>query len=400
MRHRIGASGVLRTNAEPARVVVDPNTLMPRLWATAWQRVREGTSPAANTEAVHAGHVAAFYMHCDGPWGTGALDAALSRSDEKTLCEMLETFYLALTNAKPYTTATVQRWDSARIFVKDVLRLLHPRLGSTGRAEMLLEGLGRLQAARGTEFDGARSLPAATLNDLLEVARPGSPRNPFSTEAIQWRNWLIVNILLRGGLRRGESLLLLVDSLRIDVNPITGETVRYLNVTTTTEEDERASRPSIKTNSSRRQIPVCEALAQMWVSYLSLRPEGTTNFLLTASGHAGLSKESIDVMFRGFTAAINEDALALFRQRTGGKKYISSHDLRHTRATVLYPLFLQQGDSRELALQRMRAYFGWERDSDMPDYYARAAIQDDLVRAWESIFDDNLAVLRRLDGVT
>ena len=396
MRPRLGASGVLKTTTGPVRVVVEPKSLLPRLWATAWQRMREGTSPAPNTEMMHAGHVAAFYMHCDQPWGPGALDAALSQGDEKTLCEMLETFYLSLTGTKPYTTATVQRWDSTRIFVLDVVRLLQPTLGATGRVQMLLEALGRLQVPRGTEIDGARALPAATLNDLLEIARPDSQRNPFKGEQVQWRNWLIVNLLLGTGIRRGEALLLLVDSLRIEVHPTTGETVRYLNVTTTAEEDERASRPYIKTDASRRQIPVGEALTQLWVSYLSVRPKGTTNFLLTASGDAGLSKESVDAMFRAFTAAMREDALAQFRERTGGKKHVSSHDLRHTRATVLYPLLLQQGDSRELALQRMRAYFGWERESDMPDYYARAAIQDDLVRAWESVFDDNLAVLRRL----
>lgn len=56
---------VFKTGAEPTRVVVTPSTLMPRLWATAWQFVREGSSPADSTEAMHAGHVGAFYLHCD-----------------------------------------------------------------------------------------------------------------------------------------------------------------------------------------------------------------------------------------------------------------------------------------------------------------------------------------------
>jgi hypothetical protein len=49
---------------------------------------------------------------------------------------------------------------------------------------------------------------------------------------------------------------------------------------------------------------------------------------------------------------------------------------------------------RDLAFQRMRAFFGWSVRSSMPDHYARAAIQDDLLRTWNAVFDHRVSLLR------
>ena len=83
--------------------------------------------------------------------------------------------------------------------------------------------------------------------------------------------------------------------------------------------------------------------------------------------------------------ALGQDAKDLFFERSGGKERISPHDLRHTCATARYSLFMAQDGNRELAFQRMRAFFGWSIKSEMPEHYARAAIQDDLLRTWNTL---------------
>ncbi|WP_213233897.1 hypothetical protein [Caballeronia sp. NK8] len=70
------------------------------------------------------------------------------------------------------------------------------------------------------------------------------------------RNWLIVNVLLLAGLRRGELMLLECRALKSDIDADTGDLIYWLDVTTTTELDPRHSAPSIKTAPSHRQVPV------------------------------------------------------------------------------------------------------------------------------------------------
>ncbi|MQX96120.1 hypothetical protein GHK03_07920 [Sinorhizobium medicae] len=53
-----------------------------------------------------------------------------------------------------------------------------------------------------------RALPPLVIEDLYEIFKPDSPRNPFKTETLRWRNLLVFMLLLRLGLRRGEGALL------------------------------------------------------------------------------------------------------------------------------------------------------------------------------------------------
>lgn len=50
------------------------------------------------------------------------------------------------------------------------------------------------------------------------------------------------------------------------------------------------------------------------------------------------------------------------------------------------------------ALQRMRAFFGWSRTSEMPLRYARTVFEDRLASVWKDEFDERVSVLRSLPG--
>jgi hypothetical protein len=191
-------------------------------------------------------------------------------------------------------------------------------------------------------------------------------------------------------------LLLVIDSLKRDIEPSTGEITYWLDVTNTEEEDERGYRPSIKTLDSHRQVPVSVDLAALYEHYVAeVRVDGPSTFLLTSERGLALSAESVTKMFEKFTAALSETARERFKARTRGKRHVSPHDLRHTCATARYRLLMEVEGDRELTLQRMRAFFGWSVTSEMPELYAHAAIQDDLFRTWNDSFDERIASLRQ-----
>lgn len=79
-----------------------------------------------------------------------------------------------------------------------------------------------------------------------------------------------------------------------------------------------------------------------------------------------------------------------------GKQSVTPHDLRHTCAVVRLNQLLQQGDSMDEALQKLRAFFGWSRESQMPVRYARAVFEDRLSSVWNDALDERVSVLRAI----
>jgi hypothetical protein len=79
-----------------------------------------------------------------------------------------------------------------------------------------------------------------------------------------------------------------------------------------------------------------------------------------------------------------------------GHDSVSPHDLRHICAVVRLNQLLSTGVEMASALEQMRAFFGWSRDSDMPLRYARAVFEDRLASVWNTKFDDHVEVLRSL----
>lgn len=70
----------------------------------------------------------------------------------------------------------------------------------------MLAAMGRMRAPVSSASAWIRALPKTTLLDLLQVAHPSSLE--ILSRGIKPRNWLIVNLMLLAGLRRGEALLL------------------------------------------------------------------------------------------------------------------------------------------------------------------------------------------------
>jgi len=174
--------------------------------------------------------------------------------------------------------------------------------------------------------------------------------------------------------------------------------IRYwVNVTYNKyQDDPRSTKPSIKTPPSVRQIPVSQAMADLVENYTSsFRGRPRHSFLMNSQKRVPLSTEAVTKIFNKITAALPENVMKELRDRTG-KDSVTAHDLRHTCAVVRLSQLLERGDSMDEALQKMRAFFGWSRSSDMPQRYARAVFEDRLAGVWSNIFDDRVAILRNI----
>ena len=108
-----------------------------------------------------------------------------------------------------------------------------------------------------------------------------------------------------------------------------------------------------------------------------------------------LSTEALTKAFAVISEKLPQSVIKELEARTG-KTSVTPHDLRHTCAVVRLHQLLRQHDSMDEALQKLRTFFGWSRESTMPSHYARAVFEDRLASVWNDAFDDRVAFLRAL----
>lgn len=201
-------------------------------------------------------------------------------------------------------------------------------------------------------------------------------------------------------MRRGELLLLTADAIKSSQDRKVDRTRYWLNVRQNgyeeTDGDSRYSKPSIKTLHSIRQIPVSDATARLVQIYCeNYRSRPSHSFMLNAQTGGPLSTESLTKIFTLISKALPAEVLQELHDRTG-KKSVTCHDLRHTCAVLRLHQLLERGDAMDEALQKMRTFFGWTKESDMPSRYSRAVFENRLASVWNNEFDDRVAVLRAL----
>ncbi|WP_203978651.1 site-specific integrase [Geobacter sp. SVR] len=217
-------------------------------------------------------------------------------------------------------------------------------------------------------------------------------------EKTRWRVFVIFTILLNMGLRRGELLILPVDTVKSSFDNRDQRTRYWLNVTENPYEldDVRYNKPSIKTAHSYRQIPVSESTAILVQSYIeNCRGRPEHSFLINSQFNLPMSHEALTKLFSKISKHLSKATLKELEDRTG-KTNITPHDLRHTCAVVFLNQLLTMGDSMDEALVKMRCFFGWSPSSDMPVRYARAVFEDRLANVWSKIFADQVEILRAI----
>lgn len=376
---------------------------VPRYWAAVWASFLQ-SDLAPSTLGKKLGQLESFYHHADETLGVGKLDDALAEVNVDIICSALEAYFLAL-RSHSLTAAAEDRWQRALQFVTETVQRLtrssltqehhHTLNGRVMQIELLNA---HLHVSRRRRPERIRSLPSEIVEVLYEMLDPESSNNPFRDIVSRWRVYVIFMLLLHQGLRRGELLTFPVDVIKsgFDRNR---QQVRYWMTVQFNEyedDDPRYSKPSIKNASSIRQVPLSKTTALLIQEYAAnYRGKPDHSFLINSQKQSPLSTEGVTKLFQKISASLPKQLRKILMDQMGHDS-VSPHDLRHTCAVVRLNQLLSNGVEMASALEQMRAFFGWFRDSDMPLRYARAVFEDRLASVWNTKFDDHVEVLRSL----
>lgn len=376
----------------------------PRYWALLWANVlRSGLQEGTRAHELAA--VELFYRAVATQTGKECLDRLLATPDLDGLESALGVFLASLRNDSAITGIDRQEtWRVVLRFVRDVV-MRHGVVAedALARIESRLRRLDRLysQVSPAPPKPPApiRALPALVVEDLYALFNPESPRNPFRTERLRWRNYLIFLALLHLGLRRGEALILPANAVKEEFDPATGAQNYWINVIEAPrdEPDPRAARPAIKTQTARRHLPVSEQLVALFDIYSrNYRGRCAHGFLFSSQKQQPLAAQTLGDIFQTVSQHLSAPARqALTNRRKDG---VRAHDLRHSAAVVRLAKYLAHGDEMDKAIEKLRVFFGWTRTSQMPRHYARAYFETGLAEIWHETFDSYVEALRDLTG--
>ena len=165
------------------------------------------------------------------------------------------------------------------------------------------------------------------------------------------------------------------------------------------EDDPRYRVPSLKTELAERQIPIAADLVPIIDHYVDEhRGRRDTPFMFVSNQGKPLAANSVNIAFQTITGALSEEAKKSFEDY-GRSPQITPHDLRHTCAVARLSEFINGGTGMKVALQNLRAFFGWTASSDMPTYYSQAYFEDRLRTEWRGKFNDRVGILRQLQEI-
>lgn len=385
-------------------VLVDSEGL-PRYWAAVWSTATAGAL-ADSTHLKKLRYLDNLYQHADDLHGCGALDDALASLDDVALGQILESWFVSLRNKQGATPADETRWQTGFSFVTSTVSWIAKSNSDRtlrqieARLHQLSVLYSQFRVKKRNAPEAIRSLPASTVEALYHLLDPESTNNPFPQRRTRWRIYVAFILMLHQGLRRGEVLLLSADAVKSGFDARLGRVRSWINIRESeyeeSEQDPRHSKPSIKTQASIRQIPISETTARIVQHYTeNYRGRAQHSYLISSKLQAPLSTESLTKAFALVSSKLPANVIAELESRAG-KQTITPHDLRHTCSVVRLHQLLLQGDSMDEALQKMRTFFGWSRQSTMPARYARAVFEDRLAGVWNDAFDDRVELLRAI----
>lgn len=380
---------------------------IPRFWATVWVSL-DGAHLAESSLRKKLNQFDQFYNAVKCQTGSDCLDQLISDMEIRQISQALEGFMIQLQNeAVQIGVDRSSTWQSVLTFIKSTLERLAYTDTTVNQFERVHASLLRLNRLFGSLKpikkrcrSKLRALPSVVVEEVYDLIKPDSPKNPFRGSKNQWRNFLLIILLLHQGLRRGEVLLLTTNAVVEGVDEHTGEIINWINITSTEETqryDSRLHSPSIKTNTSHRQLPISQELASIFRNYVAnWRGKLPHPFVFTNNLNAPLSMDYVNRLFNRLSEYLSDKANQALINNLREPK-ITPHDLRHTCAVVRLSQFIDAGMEMDLALQKMRAFFGWSLTSDMPRFYARAYFESRLETVWHANFDTHVKTLRQLE---
>lgn len=374
---------------------------LPRYWPTIWANVLKADL-SESTRGSHLVAVEKLYRSVASQTGQDRLDIMIAQLDFDGLESALGGFLTSLRNSSVQTGVDRgSTWASAIMFLSDVLKHLQaerPFAELQAKMNRITRLYSQISPSLPRPPAPIRALPAVVVEDLYRLFDPNSATNPFRTPAIRWRNFLLFLMLLHLGLRRGEAANLRADAIKEDFDPETGEIRYWLNVDETdVESDPRQTAPGLKTAYSRRQLPISEEILKTAdVLVQNYRRGARHGFLFGSQKGKPLALRQMHNVFEVITQCLSEPAKRALSNRK--KDTVTAHDLRHTCAVYRLSRYLALGGSQEMAIDKLRVFFGWSKTSEMPRHYARAYFESGLADVWNDGYDTFVETLRNLEG--
>lgn len=364
---------------------------VPRYSATIWIDFLNGQL-ASSTRAKYAAAANALYHQAERMTPPIDLDAALISADLSSLEAVLSANLLSGADSSNGQS----RWRLSKNFVFSILEnVVGSDTAELGRELRRIKRLYAQLRPPGRQPNvRLRAIPAVALEELYEVFRPDSVRNPFRTDALKWRNFVILLVLTQLGLRKGEVLSLSVSALQTEFEEKAAGLRHWLSIDgSLLRQDTRARQASLKNGPAVRQLPISLALLTALDTYVGqFRGDPPHAFLFSSSQGGPLAASTLDQIIATAVDCLSVDAADALRRHAAGK--LSAHSFRHAAAVIRLQRFMSSGMEHDEAIRRLRPFFGWSRDSEMPFHYARAYFDPRYAKLWDEDFETSLKALR------
>ena len=377
---------------------------LPRYWALSWSAI-DGAHIKLSYLRRQLAAIDILYRAVEQRTGSDCLDDVLTTGNLDVLQPVLEALFIEL-NGRSVSEgfSSNQNWTFILRFVQRTIeRGAATDIGKIHHLQAKLHHLSRLYSqlvpVRSFRQRNLRSLPAVVVADLYGLVDPFSKQNPFRSEGNAYRNYVLFLVLLHLGLRRSEACGLLVDSIKDGRDYKTGKFRRWINIAPRPKGvvDTRSTPAELKTPQSKRQLPASDELGAVIDHYVwNYRGKPEHPFLFSSQEGRPLSVPMVNSVLRTLSERLSDEAKCELLDRRE-KTNVAPHDLRHTAVVSKLSEFLEAGDTMEVALGKLRAFFGWSIRSKMPLHYAGAYFEQRNNTLGSSDFDAHVEYLRRLE---
>lgn len=211
-----------------------------------------------------------------------------------------------------------------------------------------------------------RSLTATQLQIIRTLIRLGAAENPFSLR-LQLRNWLMIELLLETGIRRGELLKLYTT----DINKGSQHAYVSINDRDHDPRDPRVEEPALKTHG--RTVGISAQLYEVYERCIQndRRPLRDGKPMKLLYRYLFISDRGRPLSIRALSNVLDWLFLTIELAHPALLPTLSAHDFRHTFADhFLAYLVEKRGHDLERATDELRRVCGWSETSTMPRRYA------------------------------
>ncbi|WP_336041016.1 site-specific integrase [Acinetobacter dispersus] len=372
---------------------------LPYLWPIVYQDLFLGQL-AASTQRRKLRSIDQFYSFIETNFDDN-FDTVISNPNEELLSQYCISYFSYLNNSDFSQESQNKNWSVVFEFISKIFELITRNTISSYLFDLnkkILNILVRykdLRIKKIKKHEPIRSVPSLVIDLYDEILTPRHPKNPFKNIRAQWTTFIAYVMLLHLGLRRSELLLLPVDCVKYQKNYKDNSEKYWINIGDFDASTEsRSNMPSIKNSQSYRQIPISKTIATLIQIYIEgYRGKANHGFLLNSLKCKPLSAETLNKSFRKIFEKIPNELKDLYMDSTLNES-ITPHGLRHTAVVVRLSHLVNSGEDMQMALEQLRPFFGWSRNSNMPLRYAKAIFIERYEVHWCQKFDQRLDYIR------